>query len=132
MSKILFYFFRSLLGVYLIFLGIKGLADINLNKGTLANTLDLFENQVLAPHNIKMNLNLLKQHPIEILYFENLCIVYGGFLMFFGFSLSKAFVFTGILVEFVFLNNVYFYKDQKTAINFSLLLSLLGGILQIK
>jgi hypothetical protein len=114
------------------FLGIKGLAEINLNKGTLTNTIDLFENQVLAPHNLKMNLNLLKQHPIEILYFENLCIVYGGFLMFFGFSLSKAFVFTGILIEFVFLNNVYFYKDQKTAMNFSLMLSLLGGILQIR
>jgi hypothetical protein len=132
MSKFLFYFFRSLLGLYLMFLGIKGLAEINLNKGTLTNTIDLFENQVLAPHNLKMNLNLLKQHPIEILYFENLCIVYGGFLMFFGFSLSKAFVFTGILIEFVFLNNVYFYKDQKTAMNFSLMLSLLGGILQIK
>ncbi len=132
MSKFFFYFFRTLLGIYLIFLGVKGLSDINLNKGTLTNTIDLFENQVLSPYKLNLNLNLLKQHPIEILYFENLCIVYGGFLMFFGFSLSKAFVFTGILIEFVFLNNVYFYKDQKTAMNFSLMLSLLGGILQIK
>jgi len=132
MSKFFFYFFRTLLGIYLIFLGVKGLSDINFNKGTLTNTIDLFENQVLSPYKLNLNLNLLKQHPIEILYFENLCIVYGGFLMFFGFSLSKAFVFTGILIEFVFLNNVYFYKDQKTAMNFSLMLSLLGGILQIK
>lgn len=132
MSKFFFYFFRTLLGIYLIFLGVKGLSDINLNKGTLTNTIDLFENQILSPYKLNLNLNLLKQHPIEILYFENLCIVYGGFLMFFGFSLSKAFVFTGILIEFVFLNNVYFYKDQKTAMNFSLMLSLLGGILQIK
>ncbi len=132
MSKYFFYLFRSLLGIYLIFMGVKGLSEINTNKITLTNTVEIFENKILIPFNFKTNLNLLKVHPIEILYFENLCIIYGGFLMFFGFSLSKAFVFVGFLVEFIFLNNILFSKDHKTMMNFSLLLSLLGGVLQIK
>lgn len=129
--KILYCFFRFLLGAYLIFLGFKGLSDININKTTLENTVDLFENKVLAPYNLNTNMKLLRQHPIEILYFENLCIIWGGFLMLFGFGLGKAFVTTGLLVEFVFLNNILFYQDQKTIFNFSLLLSLFGGIMSI-
>jgi hypothetical protein len=132
MTKIVYYFFRSLLGAYLILLGIKGLSDINANKSTLTNTIDLFEKNILIPYNIPTNLHLLRQHPYEILYFENLSILYGGFLMFFGFSLSKAFVMIGFLIEFIFMNNIYFYTDEKTVINFSLLLSLLGGVLHIK
>jgi len=132
MSKYLFYLFRSLLGIYLIFIGIKGLSEINNNKVILTNTVEQFESQILLPLKVNTNLNLLKVYPIEILYFENLCIMYGGFLMFFGFSLSKAFVFSGILVDLIFLNNIYFNKDEKTMMNFSLMLSLLGGILQIK
>jgi hypothetical protein len=132
MKRIIFYIFRSLLGAYLILLGTKGLSDINSNKVTLTNTVDLFEKNVLLPHNFSTNLLLLRQHPYEILYFENLCIMYGGFLMFFGFSLSKAFVTIGFLLEFIFMNNIYFYRDEKTLVNFSLLLSLLGGILHIK
>jgi hypothetical protein len=132
MSKYLFYLFRSLLGIYLIFIGIKGLSEINNNKVILTNTVEQFESQILFPLKVNTNLNLLKVYPIEILYFENLCIMYGGFLMFFGFSLSKAFIFSGILVDLIFLNNIYFNKDQKTMMNFSLMLSLLGGILQIK
>lgn len=132
MSKYLFYLFRSLLGIYLIFIGIKGLSEINNNRVILTNTVEQFESQILLPLKVSTNLNLLKVYPIEILYFENLCIIYGGFLMFFGFSLSKAFVFSGILVDLIFLNNIYFNKDEKTIMNFSLMLSLLGGILQIK
>jgi hypothetical protein len=133
MSRIFFYFFRSLLGIYLIFQGLKGLSEIGTNTGKLTTTVEIFQNEILIPFKIDTsNLQIFKQYPNEILYFENLCIIYGGFLMFFGFSLSKAFVFSGFLVDFIFLNNVYFYRDNKTVTNFSLLLSLLGGILQIK
>src|SRR5690349_10538747 len=111
MTRILFYLFRSLLGGYLILLGIKGLSDIGANKTILTNTVELFETKVLMPYNLGLDLHLLKQHPYEILYFENLCVIYGGFLMFFGFSLSKAFVTTGFLLEFIFMNNIFFYKD---------------------
>ena len=133
MSKIYFYILRSLLGLYLIFLGVKGLSEISTNTGKLTTTVDIFQNEILTPYNINTdNIKIFKQNPNEILYFQNLCIIYGGFLMFWGFSLSKDFIFTGLLVDFVFLNNIYFYRDNKTVMNFSLLLSLLGGILQIK
>jgi hypothetical protein len=129
MKRVFFLIFRAVLALYLISLGIKGLADVNFNKVTISQTIDYFEQQFLQPYKLNLDLVLLKKHPVDILYFENLCIVYGGFLMLFGFSLSKAFITTGILIEIIFLNNIIFMRDEKTLINFSLVLSLLGGVL---
>ncbi len=132
MKKYVFYLLRSLLGIYLILLGMKGISDITTNKTTLTTTVDLFERTILKPYEIDAYMHVLKQHPFEILYFENLSIIYGGFLLFFGFSLSKAFVGIGMLIEFIFLNNILFYRDEKTLMKFSLMLSMLGGLLHIK
>jgi hypothetical protein len=129
MKRVFFLIFRAVLALYLISLGIKGLADVNFNKVTISQTIDYFEQQFLQPYKLNLDLVLLKKHPVDILYFENLCIVYGGFLMLFGFSLSKAFITTGILIEIIFLNNIIFMRDEKTLINFGLVLSLLGGVL---
>jgi hypothetical protein len=132
MKKLLFIVFRFILGIYIILIGIKGLSEINTNKVRLVNTVERFELSIQIPYNLSINLHLLKQYPIEILYFENLCLIYGGFLTLCGFSMAKAFVMCGLLVEFVFLNNITFFRDEKTVLNFSLLLSILGGVLSIK
>jgi hypothetical protein len=113
-------------------MGIKGLGDITINKTTLTSTVEHFERNVLTHNKISMDLHLIKQHPIEILYFENLCLIYGGFLMLFGLSMSKPFVITGLLVEFLFLNNIAINHDEKSLFNFSMLISIFGGVLSTK
>lgn len=129
--KLIHIILRFFFGLFLIVWGLKGLSDVNVNKGTLTKTVELFEYEAIKPFNLNVNLHILKQHPIEILYFENLCIIYGGFLTLFGFSLAKAFLTSGFLLNFIFVNNIYFYKEEKTIMNLSLLAGLLGGILNV-
>ena len=78
-----------------------------------------------------MNLQLLKEHPIEIIYFQNLCLIYGSFLLIFGLSLCKAFITSCLLLEFLLNSNIYFYRDEKTIKYNSILISILGAILTI-
>lgn len=99
---------RLLFGVYLIAFGLKGLSEVNINKNEIVKTLDHIENRILKPYEINLNLHLFKQHPIEILYFENISILYSGFLMIFGLTLSKAFLLVGVLIELVFQKNLFF------------------------
>lgn len=110
---------------------LKNLTEINNKKGVLLEHIDSFEKNILTPYNINTDLNLLKQHPMEILYFENLCVLYGAFLLIFGFSLSRSFILTGFLIEMIFINNIYFNRDEKSIVNFSLLVGLFGGVLNI-
>jgi hypothetical protein len=89
----------------------------------------MFVTKLLLPYGINLNLKLLYQHPTEILYFQNLAIIYGGFLLAFGFSLGKAFVMTGFLVDYIFVNQVLFFKSAEDWQDLSMRLGLLGGVL---
>jgi len=109
MKNIFFTFLiRLIFGLYLIAFGLKGLSEVNINKHEIVKTFDHIENRILKPYEINLNLHLFKQHPIEILYFENISILYSGFLMIFGLTLSKAFLLIGVLIELVFQKNLFF------------------------
>jgi len=108
MKKFFIVFLRLLFGLYLILFGLKGLSEVNINKLETIKTLDHIENRILKPFEINLNLHLFKQHPIEILYFQNISILYSGFLLVFGLTLSKAFLLIGFLIELVFQKNIYF------------------------
>ncbi len=108
MKNIFSFLLRLIFGLYLIAFGLKGLSEVNTNKNEITKTLDQIENRILKPYEINLNLHLFKQHPIEILYFENISILYSGFLMIFGLTLSKAFLLVGFLIELVFQKNLLF------------------------
>jgi hypothetical protein len=131
MKGFFFVSFRLVLGLFLVILFLKNLTEINNKKVILLEHIESFEKNILKPYNINTDLNLLKQHPMEILYFENLCIIYGAFLLIFGFSLSRTFILIGFLIEMTLINNIYFNRDEKSIINFSLLVGIFGGILNI-
>ncbi len=125
------FIFRALLSLTLIVLGLKGLSEVHTNKTNLVENVNRFEKEVLSPFNLNINLELIKKHSTEVIYFENLSLIYGGFLLFFGFSLSKAFITTFILLELVLINNLYFNRNAINIKYVSVLVSLLGGILTI-
>jgi len=108
MKRIFLFLIKLLFGLYLIAFGLKGLSEVNINKNEIVKTLDNIENRILKPYEINLNLNLFRQHPIEILYFENISIMYSGFLMIFGLTLSKAFLLIAVLIELVFQKNLFF------------------------
>lgn len=108
MKKFFLLIIRLIFGLYLIAFGLKGLSEVNINKNQIVKTLDHIENKILKPYEINLNLHLFKQHPIEILYFENISIMYSGFLMIFGLTLFKAFLLIGVLIELIFQKNLFF------------------------
>jgi len=123
--------FRTLFAFTLIILGLRGIIEVNGNKVKITETIDRFEKEILAPYNLNMNLQLLKEHPIEIIYFQNICLIYGAFLLIFGLSLSKAFISSCLLLEFLLVSNIYFNRDYNTIKYNSIMISLLGAILTI-
>lgn len=123
--------FRALLGIALILMGIHGIYEDNANKFRITVTIERFETDILAPYNINMNLQLLKEHPLEIVYFQNIILIYGGFLLTFGFTLSKSYITSCFLLQFLLSYNLYFYRDDATIKHVSILISILGGILTI-
>jgi hypothetical protein len=123
--------FRALLGLTLIILGLKGITEVHPNKTKIVDTITRLEKEVLAPLKLNINLELIKKHSTEIVYFQNLSLIYGGFLLFFGMCLSKAFITVFILLEIILINNLYFNRDEKSIKFASVLLSILGGILTI-
>jgi hypothetical protein len=132
LKKMVFLFFRILLGFLIIGIFIKNMSEINTNKLVLLEHVEAFEKNILVHNDINTDLNLIKEHPLEILYFENICLIYGGFLLIFGFSMAKAFILLGLLIEFIFINNIYFKRDQDSITHFSLLLSIYGAALNIQ
>ncbi len=129
--KIGLIFFRTLFALTLIILGLRGIIEVNNNKTKITETIERFEKEILAPYNLNMNLQLLKEHPIEIIYFQNLCLIYGAFILLFGLSLSKAFISSCLLLEFLLVSNIYFNRDYNTIKYNSILISILGAILTI-
>ena len=111
---------RILFGLYLITFGLKGLSEVNINKEDIVKTIESIETNILKPYSINLNLKLIKQHPIEILYFENISILYAGFLLIFGLKLSKAFLMIAFLIEFIFQKNLFFEPNIKNLFGLSL------------
>lgn len=108
LSKLLITALRFLFGIYLFFLGLRGLSEVNTNKFEIIKTLECIESFIIKPYNLNLNLALLKQHPIEILYFKNIAILYSGFLLVFGLTLSKAFLFTAFFIDLFLQKNLFF------------------------
>ena len=74
-----------MLGIALLLMGVHGIYNVDSNKSRITETIERFEMEVLAPCSINMNLQLLKEHPLEIVYFQSIILIYGGFLLMFGF-----------------------------------------------
>ena len=126
-NKILNFLLRLIFGLFLIALGLKGLSEVNSNKNDILNTVESFEKFISKPYNLNINLHLLKQHPIEILYFENISILYSGFLMIFGLSLSKAFLLIAFLIESTFQKNLLYSFSLDRLYSLSIFASLVVG-----
>jgi hypothetical protein len=120
---------RVFLGLALLFMGVHGIYNVESNKSRISETIERFEFIALAEWSINMNLKLLKEHPLEIVYFQSIILIYGGFLSMFGFGIAKGYITASFLLQFLLSYNLYFYNDDGTIKRNSVLLAILGGIL---
>jgi hypothetical protein len=122
---------RIILALGLITLGVKGLSEVYLTKGTVLNSIEKFEHH-LNQFNLNIPLDAFKNYPVEIVYLQELCLIYGGLLLIFGLSLSKCFIFLSFLLHFLLINNPCLDKSEQAIKHFSYSLAILGGALAIK
>jgi len=124
-------FFRVLFGLYLIYHGFTEYKNISQNQGYFYQTVDSFERKVIQQYELQIDLKSLKGNSAEILAVANLLIMFGGYLVMFGFKISKYFVAMGMITDFIFIHNFLFLANGKM-LNFTVKsLSILGGALVI-
>lgn len=117
-SNILSLSLRIILGIYLILFGIKNFSEISTN-------IKFFKDNI---QNIKILKNDLSTYSNEILVFEYCSMIYGGLLLVFGYKLSKLFISFSMLIEIIFIIDVWKLNDE-SRIKYCLnLLSILGGV----
>ena len=117
-SNILFITLRIALGIYLILFGIKNFSESSTN-------IKFFKSSIV---NIKILKNDLSTYANEILVFEYCSMIFGGLLLVFGLKLSKFFVSFGVLIEIIFIIDIWKLNDESRIKYCLSLLSLLGGV----
>jgi hypothetical protein len=132
MKKLIVILLRILMALGLIMLGVKGLSEVHVAKGTVLNTIEKLEAKLEPSLKAKINLEPFKNYPVEIVYFKELCLIYGGLLLVFGLSLSKCFIFISFLLHVILFNNIALDHSETGIKYFSYSLAILGGALSFK
>ena len=125
-SKILFVFWRSIFGCCLLILSVRGINDINNNKGFITQNVRLYSNKFF---NNSESLNFLSKNSSLILFIENMLLGLSGFFTIFGLGMRKFFVIISILIELVLVHNVLFYNEPKFINIASQYLAIMGAVL---
>jgi hypothetical protein len=127
MKSELFVTLRVLFGLYLIWVGIKEINDVENLKRFIPNTLEIIEKNILQPGNMNYNLDSLRKNAKEILFLDYSLIIFSGLMVMFGLRVGKLFLTLSLLIDFIFIHNIIYYRDEKFLINASRLFTILGG-----
>lgn len=110
---------RLLFSAFVIYLGLKGLSEVNVTSKYAEQAINLLGEKS------GQDLEAAKKFTTEILFFQNFCLIFGGFLCVFGFRLRKFFIGLGLVLYMLLVQNAYFFEN--TRCNFLKVLSIFGG-----
>jgi hypothetical protein len=117
-------FFRIVIGVYVILLGLQQISQAGINQKFIPNSLDFLSNLFHYP------LEHLKIYCMEIIYIQNIFIIYSGLLLLFNYkTLSSISNILAVLMDLIFINNVFISLDLLKLKNFLTLSSICAGVL---
>ena len=125
-SKILFIFWRAIFGCCLIILSVRGINDINNNKGFITQNARLLSQKIFNNYE---SLNILSKNSSLILLIENLLLGLSGFFTIFGLGMRKVFIIISILIELFLVHNILFYNEPKFVNIASQYLAIMGAVL---
>ena len=120
---------RIILGLYLMWIGFKQIGDVENLKRFIPNTVEIIEKNIIHPGKYDLNLDSLKRNAKELLYLDYSLIIFSGIMIMFGLRIGKFFLTLAFLIDFIFIHNIWCYKDEKFLINESRLVTILGGSL---
>ena len=128
MKSFLFKSFRTLFGLYLIYLGMSQLQNAESLQKSIPTTVNYLQNQVLLPREIKIELESLTGNAKEIVQLYIFNLILSGALIFFGFRLGKFFLTISVILDLLFIHNLANYTGEIDHVsNTSKLIAILGG-----
>jgi hypothetical protein len=98
---------RFLFSAFIVYLGLKGLSDANV-------TFKYAENSISIIETILKNVDLtpVKKFSLEIVFFQNFCLIFGGLLCLFGLRMRKLFIGLGLFLYVMLIQNPVFYPKE--------------------
>jgi len=129
-TKIYSFILKFIFGSLLLFMAVKGCNDAYLNERYAKQSFSSFENYWAKQH-IRFKMTFFRDWVMEIIFLQNLFIVYGALLLMFGQSGSRNFLICGIIIQTLILHNPILFS-QKYYFHFFKLVGIIGGILYIK
>jgi len=126
MKKLLHIFFRFLLGLSLIGIGIRTMYEVNKLETFVSSTINQIQHKIVKK---AFNISPLKEHANKILFFEVFLFISSGLLTIFGYNLGKFNCFLAVAIELLFVHNPYFFREPKHLITASAYLGLFGTVL---
>ena len=128
MKSFVFKIFRTIFGLYLVYLGIIQLQNSESLQKTIPTTINYLQNQILIPREIKLELDTITNNAKEIVNFYIINMILSGVLIFFGFRLGKFILTISIILDLLFIHNYAHYDNNIDHIsNTSKLITILGG-----
>ena len=132
MKKLFYFFFRFILGIYLILYGIKGLSEMNDTKTIALRHLNLMLKYIKIYLIPSILIDKVIPNLMFLIKILNLSFIYGGFLLCFGFKMGKWILAFGFSLECFLIGSVRIHIDELDFCSSLTYISLIGSILLIK
>lgn len=113
---------RIVLGLYIIGLGLEQIYQAGINQKFIPASIDFLSKF------FQQNLDQLKFYCMEIIYLENIFFIFSGLLLLFNYKLAKFILCLAVIMDLIFLNNLFISKEAHLVKNISILISILGGV----
>ena len=146
---------RFFFGVYMIWLGLINLDEINQNHKHIQNSINNYQqvfnlNKIIEAINIKQYnqyipykainyihtginaaMDNLNQHTDDLVYLITFLLIMGGLLCTLGYSISSKFLQCAILLDLVFIRSYFYFRDERMKVNVLKMLAILGATLHV-
>lgn len=148
MKKGIYTIIRFLFGLYIIWLGIINIHEMNHNQTYIQHSITNYQDDINI-HNILHNYQLqsyispkylnifhisfnsamysLSQHKDDLIYLITFIYIIGGILCSLGYKISSKFIQSAILLDLFFIHSYYYYRDEIMKVNVLKLIAILGG-----
>lgn len=137
---------RILFGLVILLMGLKGIADHSTTANLLKTNIKEFNSEegllklILADNYGEflnywlkqcLNFTLLSDNADELVIILQLSLVLGGLMCVFGYSISKFFIISSIIVDLIFIHNLRFFATDSSKGLMLKYIVFIGGSLHI-
>jgi hypothetical protein len=147
MDKNIYLIIRYIFGLYILWLGLVVINQSTMYENHVKHSFTNFEKDVNMlyfgimpdeniPHTHKNSpfhimMENFNKSSAEIIYLISFSLILGGFMCLIGHSTSFMFMFAGLLLDLIFIHNLYYFRDEKMKVNVLKILAIFGAVLHI-